>query len=136
MASCLLLLYHMLVNLPSLEFVMDIDLIQMQSTVDDVTVQACNQPSDDKGSFFLTCGPLPIPSLFLSPPLLLHTRILRTFTCESGPFAERREVVRPLRPPWLRACCELLDVDLFQHNAVSCGLQLSKLTLQQFVAQQ
>ena len=28
---------------------------------------------------------------------------LISFTCESGPFADRRGVVRPLRPPWLRA---------------------------------
>ena len=30
--------------------------------------------------------------------ILLHARIL-SFTCESGPFADRRGVVRPLRPP-------------------------------------
>jgi len=35
--------------------------------------------------------------------ILLHARIL-SFTCKSGPFADRRGVVRPLRPPWLRAC--------------------------------
>jgi len=30
--------------------------------------------------------------------ILLHAQIL-SFTCESGPFADRRGVVRPLQPP-------------------------------------